>query len=161
MNESKEFEYYTPTEEEVCRAIEIYFSDNYGGLLKPKVRYVIGSGNYKEFEIYYGTPPQEYGVNSFCWLSSNGLIKIEGGITSVELLELIIRFYLPYSNLNKLYKEIKDWKELANLWQIAVKDRDEKFKRQHSTLLSCIDLLGKSGENTKAIVAEKLKGLIE
>ena len=114
MSKYDETAYYTPTADEVCRAIEKYFSDNFGGLLSPKVRYV-NDGNYKTFEIYYGIAPNEYGVESYCWLSKNGHIKIEKSITSVELLELIIRFYLPYSNLNKLYKEIEDWKELSAL----------------------------------------------
>ena len=37
----------------------------------------------------------------------------------------------------------------------------EHYELIRATLTDCIDLLGKSGENTKAIVAEKLKGLIE
>ena len=36
----------------------------------------------------------------------------------------------------------------------------EHYELIKATILSCIDLLGKSGENTKAIVAEKLRGLI-
>ena len=37
----------------------------------------------------------------------------------------------------------------------------EHYELIKATLLECISLLSVSGENTKAIVAEKLKGLVE
>ena len=37
----------------------------------------------------------------------------------------------------------------------------EHYELIRATILDCIYLLGKSGENTKAIVAEKLRGIVE
>lgn len=37
----------------------------------------------------------------------------------------------------------------------------EHYELIHATLTDCIDLLGKSGDNTKAQVVEKLRGLVE